>query len=118
MSSDARSGVDKIQLADSPRRPRLALNSSSKAVFVMLPVATATSRCGDLASRWLSRRSRSFVTMTRPSGSARSAIRASVVRLPSGSSDVCSVSCPASLRNRAELRVDEEPHAAPSGITR
>lgn len=33
--------------------------------------------------------------------SAASAIRASVVRLPSGSSNVCSASCPELLRNRA-----------------
>jgi hypothetical protein len=54
-----------------------------------------------LLNRWLSRKSRSLVTTTRSLLSATSAIRASVVQLPSGSSNVCSTSCPTLLRNRA-----------------
>ena len=86
--------------ADQPRG-RQQTSPAEVVELVMLPVATTRSRCGDLDSRWPSRKSRYLVTTTLSSSSASAAIRPSVVRLPSGRSVVCSTSCPALIRNRA-----------------
>jgi len=53
----------------------------------MLPVVTMSSERGVPLSRWLSRKSRSLVTTTRWSLSARLAISESGVRLPDGNVD-------------------------------
>lgn len=97
-----RTQLDEVRVAEGAgHRVEVRFEQASSAAFVMLPVATISSRRGDPDSRCPSRKSRSLVTTTRPSPSATSAIRASVVRLPSGNSDVCTTSWPASARNRA-----------------
>jgi len=71
----------------------------SRPRLVMFPVATTRRWRGERFRRWLSRKSRSFVTTTRSSPSASLASASSVVRFPSGRSEVWTASCPAAWRS-------------------
>ena len=96
---------------------RLSTKRLRKSELVMLPVATTRSRRGDRRSKWLSRKSLSFVTRTPPSslsGEGRGLCRGCGFLGPLGGVDCFVPRCGElpSQRQR-KLGIDNELHAAP-----